>query len=101
MNEGWASYFHYTILKELNMKDDLYLEFLKRHNDVVAPILGGINPYYIGFRMFQDIEKRYGRNKIFEVRRLERDSSFIRKYLTKELCSELNLLNIIKKVLII
>lgn len=97
MNEGWASYFHYTILKELNMKDDLYLEFLKRHNDVVAPILGGINPYYIGFRMFQDIEKRYGRNKIFEVRKLERDSSFIRKYLTKELCSELNLFKYNKK----
>ncbi len=47
------------------MKDDLYLEFLKRHNDVVAPILGGINPYYIGFRMFQDIEKKIWKKKNF------------------------------------
>lgn len=35
--------------------------------------------------------KRYGRDKIFEVRAIERDESFLRKYLTEELCSELNL----------
>jgi len=41
--------------------------------------------------MNQDILKRYGKEKIFEVRALERDESFLRKYLTKELCLELNL----------
>jgi len=91
MNEGWASYWHYTILKNLNLDENLHFEFLKRHNDVVAPIIGGINPYYIGFKMFQDLEKRYGREKIFEVRELERDASFIRRYLTLDLCEELNL----------
>lgn len=91
MNEGWACFCHYTILKELGLSEDLYLEFLKRHNDVVAPIEGGLNPYYIGFKIFMDLEKRYGREKIFEVRALDRDSSFIRRYLTKELCEELNL----------
>ena len=91
MNEGWASFWHYNILKELNLPTGLHLEFLKRHNDVVAPIPYGLNPYYVGFRIFQDIEKRYGRDKIFEVRALERDNSFIRKYLTEELCAELNL----------
>ncbi|MDO4534384.1 MAG: SpoVR family protein [Clostridium perfringens] len=91
MNEGWASFWHYTILNELNLPSGLHLEFLKRHNDVVAPIPYGLNPYYVGFRIFQDIEKRYGRDKIFEVRALERDNSFIRKYLTEELCAELNL----------
>ena len=97
MNEGWASYWHYNILKKLDLPQGLQLEFLKRHNDVVAPIPYGLNPYYIGFRIFQDIEKRYGREKIFEVRALERDTSFIRKYLTRELCEELNLFQYVKK----
>ncbi len=57
MNEGWASYWHYNILKKLNLPQGLHLEFLKRHNDVVAPVSYGLNPYYIGFRIFQDIEK--------------------------------------------
>lgn len=97
MNEGWASFWHYNILKSLKLDDELHLEFLKRHNDVVAPILGGMNPYYIGFKVFQDIEKRYGREKLFEVRRTERDSSFLRRYLTRELCEELNLFQYTKK----
>lgn len=97
MNEGWASYWHYTILKELNLLDSLHLEFIKRHNDVVAPILGGLNPYFLGFKMLQDIERRFGREKIFETRETERDESFLRRYLTQELCEELNLFEYAKK----
>ncbi|GFZ34368.1 stage V sporulation protein R [Clostridium zeae] len=97
MNEGWASFWHYNILKKLNLPQELHFEFLKRHNDVVAPMLGGLNPYYIGFRVLEDIEKRYGRDKIFEVRAIERDNSFLRKYLTEELCAELNLFQYAKK----
>ncbi|WP_143318309.1 SpoVR family protein [Clostridium sp. HBUAS56017] len=91
MNEGWASFWHYTILKELNLEEELHFEFLKRHNDVVAPIVGGLNPYFVGFKIFKDLDERYGRDKIFEVREIERDSSFIRRYLTRDLCEELNL----------
>jgi stage V sporulation protein R len=91
MNEGWASYWHYNILKELELPQNLNFEFLKRHNDVIAPAMGRLNPYYLGFRMFEYLEKTYGREKIFEVRLLERDSSFIRRYLTQELCEDLNL----------
>lgn len=91
MNEGWASYTHYNILKQLDLPQDLHLEFLKRHNDVIAPMIGGLNPYYIGFKIFEDLDMRYGRDKIFEVREIERDSSFLRRYLTKDLCEELNL----------
>ncbi|GAA0083931.1 SpoVR family protein [Clostridium sp. CTA-7] len=97
MNEGWASFWHYNILKELNLNDGLHFEFLKRHNDVVAPMVGGLNPYYIGFKIFQDIEKRFGIEKIFEVRKTERDSSFLRRYLTRDLCEELNLFQYVKK----
>ena len=91
MNEGWASFWHYNIVKELKLPDELHLEFIKRHNDVIAPGHGTINPYFIGFKIFEDILKRYGKEKIFEVRALERDESFLRKYLTEELCVELNL----------
>ena len=38
MNEGWASYWHYTILNELKLESGLHFEFIKRHNDVIAPI---------------------------------------------------------------
>ncbi|WP_300381906.1 SpoVR family protein [Clostridium sp.] len=97
MNEGWASYWHYNILKTLNFEPNIHIEFLKKHNDVVAPLIGGLNPYYIGFKIFQDIEKRYGKEKLFEVRALERDSSFLRKYLTEDLCVELKLYQYVKK----
>ncbi|WP_027623293.1 SpoVR family protein [Clostridium lundense] len=91
MNEGWASYWHYNILKKLDLPQDLYLEFLKRHNDVITPLEGRINPYYMGFKIFTELEDKYGKEKIFEVRSMERDESFIRRYLTEELCLEMNL----------
>ncbi len=97
MNEGWASYWHYRLLNQLNLSQDLYMEFLTRHNQVVRPFLGSINPYYMGFKIFMDLEKRYGKDKIFEVREMERDQSFIRKYLTEELCQEMNLFQYDKK----
>lgn len=91
MNEGWASYFHFKILNKLNLPQGLHIEFLNRHNQVIRPFLGSINPYYMGFKIFEDIEKRYGIKKIFEVREIERDESFIRRYLTNELSREMNL----------
>jgi stage V sporulation protein R len=97
MNEGWASYWHYTILKELDLPQGLHIEFLKRHNDVVRPHLGQLNPYYLGFLMFKDINEKYGKEKIFEVRELERDASFIRRYLTQEMCLETNLFQYMHK----
>ncbi|MCY6483120.1 SpoVR family protein [Clostridium aestuarii] len=97
MNEGWASYWHYNILKKLDLPPSLHIEFIKRHNDVIAPMIGRINPYYVGFKIYEDLVKKYGEEKIFEVRLLERDNSFIRKYLTKELCNELNLFEYAKQ----
>lgn len=91
MNEGWASYFHYKILNKLDLPQGLHIEFLERHNQVIRPFMGNINPYYMGFKIFEDIEKRYGMKKIFEVREVERDESFIRRYLTNNLSREMNL----------
>jgi len=97
MNEGWASYWHYNILKSLDLPQKLYLEFMKRHNDVVVPLQGSINPYFLGFEIYKDLVEKYGIEKIFEVRYLERDESFLRRYITKELCEDLNLFQYAKK----
>ncbi|RNC62842.1 MAG: hypothetical protein AWM53_01865 [Candidatus Dichloromethanomonas elyunquensis] len=97
MNEGWASFWHYEILKELDLPSALYLEFIKRHNEVVRPITGQLNPYYLGFEMIKDLMRVHGKEKIFEVRACERDESFLRRYLTQELCQKLNLFEYVKK----
>lgn len=95
MNEGWASFWHYTILNKLKLPQGMHIEFIKRHNQVIRPHMGQINPYFVGFKIFEKIFQE-NPNKIFEVREIERDSSFLRKYLTKELCEELDLFQYVK-----
>jgi stage V sporulation protein R len=108
MNEGWASFWHKRILEALDLPQGLKIEFLIRHTQVLSPTPGGLNPYYIGMKVWEDIERRWSHpereeekkpeakkktaaEKLFEVREVERDSSFLRRYLTEELVRELNL----------
>jgi stage V sporulation protein R len=51
----------------------------------------------MGFKLFENIEKEYGKEKIFEARKMERDASFILKYLNQEMCKEMNLFQYGKK----
>ncbi len=116
MNEGWASYWHYSILNQLDLPQDLHLEFLVHHSQVLRPHPGSINPYYVGFKIWQDIFRRWqeptaaevaenpelagggrGRDKIFEVRESDRDVSFLRRFLTPEIMRELDLWEYRKK----
>ncbi len=103
MNEGWASYWHHRIMNSLDLPEDLHLEFLVHHNQVIRPHPGGLNPYYIGFRVWHDIERRYdgdsgaGLEKLFEVRETDRDVSFLRRFLTPELMREMDLFEYAKK----
>ncbi|MDX8045667.1 SpoVR family protein [Gracilibacillus sp. S3-1-1] len=101
MNEGWATYWHQRIVRELDLTSEETIEFASLNAGVVQPSTTQINPYYLGVKMFEDIEERYnnpseemqrfgvkpnlGREKIFEVREIESDISFMRNYLTKEL----------------
>ncbi|MRX71556.1 stage V sporulation protein R [Bacillus lacus] len=101
MNEGWASYWHQRIMRELDLTTEESIEYAKLNSGVVQPSKTGINPYYLGLKIFEDIEERYdnptdemkefgttagsGREKMFEVREVESDISFIRNYLTKDL----------------
>lgn len=108
MNEGWASYWHSRIMRELDLPDNDHIEFAELHSSVVSPHKNQLNPYFLGYRIFEDIEKRWnnptaeerklynrqgneGRAKIFEVRELDNDISFLRNYLTEDLCEELDL----------
>jgi stage V sporulation protein R len=108
MNEGWASYWHSRIMREMDLPDEDHLEFAELHAGVVSPHRNQLNPYYLGYKIFEDIEKRWnnptkeeqekfdrklgeGRAKIFEVRELDNDVSFLRNYLTEDLCEELDL----------
>ncbi len=91
MNEGWASFWHYTILNNLELPQNMHFEFLRKHNEVIRPLKSSINPYFIGFKIIENLYNTQGKDKIFEIRENERDQSFIRRYLTQELCSEMNL----------
>lgn len=67
MNEGWACFWHYTIINHLYdenlLSDKFMLEFLHSHSSVIAqpdynsPYYSGINPYALGFNMFMDIRR--------------------------------------------
>ncbi len=67
MNEGWATFWHYTLLNRLYDKgqvdDGFMIEVLASHTNVVAQRgfdqrgYGGINPYALGFAMFSDIKR--------------------------------------------
>jgi stage V sporulation protein R len=97
MNEGWASYWHYTLLHELNLTPDLHFPFLKSHNQVICPHIGRLNPYHLGFTIFKDIEEKYGLEECFIARETSHDVSFIRQYLTHELCEKLGLFSYSEK----
>lgn len=101
MNEGWATYWHQRIMRELDLSTDETIEYAKLNANVIVPSSTSINPYYLGLKIYEDIERRFdnpteemqkygikpnsGRQKLFEVREIESDISFIRNYLTKEL----------------
>lgn len=108
MNEGWAAYWHARIIRDLDLTTDEFLEFATMHAGVLEPSRRGINPYFVGMKIFEDIEKRWdepsdedkekfgrpggeGKKKIFEVREMESDVSFLRNYMTKELVEDLDL----------
>ncbi|MCC6193475.1 MAG: SpoVR family protein, partial [Burkholderiales bacterium] len=119
MNEGWATFWHYTILNRMHERgqvdDGFMLEFLKSHTNVVyqppfdSKHYGGINPYALGFEMFSDLrricesptdEDRHWfpelagsdwRKSLDFAMRNFKDESFIAQYLSPRLIRELRL----------
>jgi len=98
MNEGWASYWHARLLREANfLPHALYLEAIKAHSDVVRPFASdqelalSLNPYHLGFSLWEDIIDKHGMAKAREICRDEDDFGFIRNYLDQALADKLDL----------
>jgi stage V sporulation protein R len=111
MNEGWATYWHSKLMTQHFLEAREIVHYADQHSGVVYMPPGGFNPYKIGVELFKDIERRWdtgqhgprwedlgelgakaayddksmrGREKIFEVRRIYNDVSFIDEFLTEE-----------------
>ena len=118
MNEGFASYWHEKILEAIDLTSEEHWEFRRLHSSVLSPSGSKmqINPYYVGFQILKDIERRWdgkievgdeeeldwmgraiarpsgeGRAKIFQVCEEDNDVTFLRKYLTEPLVKKLDL----------
>lgn len=115
MNEGWATYWHSTIMT----KHGIAPSDLVCYADHCAGTLAGsqtrLNPYKLGLELYRDIEDRWnrgafgeeydncenweekrrwnknlglGRQKIFETRRVHNDLTFIDEFLTYDFCRD-------------
>jgi len=113
MNEGWASYWHSTIMTRHALTDADLINYADHHSGTMATNPHRLNPYKLGIELFRDIEERWdkgrfgpeyddcddlhvkenwdkhlglGREKIYEVRRVHNDVTFIDTFLTPEFC---------------
>jgi stage V sporulation protein R len=112
MNEGWATFWHSKIMTEKALTDAELIDYADHHSGTLGG-RGRLNPYKLGVELYRDIEDRWnrgrfgkdydecddiaernrwdrrlgqGREKIFEVRRVCTDVTFIDNYLTEEFC---------------
>jgi spore cortex formation protein SpoVR/YcgB (stage V sporulation) len=119
MNEGWATFWHYTLLNHLyeegKLTDGFMMEFLQSHTNVVyqppynSRHYSGINPYALGFAMFTDLRRicehpteedrrwfpdlagsDWVKTLDFAMRNFK-DESFIAQYLSPKLIRDLKL----------
>ncbi len=115
LNEGWASFWHSTIMTERALECWECIDYADHHSGTMATQRGRLNPYKLGIELLRDIERRWnmgqfgkewedcddlakkrawdtklglGRKKIFEVRKIHNDITFIDTFLTPEFCQE-------------
>jgi stage V sporulation protein R len=113
MNEGWASFWHSTIMTQKTLHPSELVDYADHHSGTMATQPGRLNPYKLGIELLRDIEERWnkgqfgaewdecddfdtrqkwdkqlglGRQKIFEVRRIHNDVTFIDTFLTQDFC---------------
>ena len=113
LNEGWASYWHSHMMTRHILNDSEIIDFADHHAGTTFMQMGGYNPYKVGIELFRDIEERWnkgqfgrefdecddvrerknwnkntklGREKIFEIRKIYNDVTFIDEFLTEDFC---------------
>ncbi|MGC1388687.1 MAG: SpoVR family protein [Steroidobacteraceae bacterium] len=98
MNEGWASYWHARLLREADfIPQTTYLDAIKCHSDVVRPVATGeqvaltINPYHLGFTLWEEIVEKSGIESARRIMREDDDFSFLRNHLTREIADDMGL----------
>ncbi len=118
MNEGWASYWHSSMMTRMGLIDAEVIHYCDHHSGTLASSPDRLNPYKLGIELFRDIEERWntgrfgkefdecedlqarqdwnrdtglGRQKIFEVRRIHNDLTFIDEFLTLDFCRQYKL----------
>ncbi|OGT48250.1 MAG: SpoVR family protein [Gammaproteobacteria bacterium RIFCSPHIGHO2_12_FULL_41_15] len=123
MNEGWATFWHYNLIYALYdeklITDGFMLEVLDNHTNVITqlgfdhPHFTGINPYALGFRMYQEIKRiceaptsedkewfphligQDWRKAVDLAMRNFKDESFIAQYLSPKLIRDMKLFNVL------
>jgi spore cortex formation protein SpoVR/YcgB (stage V sporulation) len=123
MNEGWACFWHYTLMHALYdeglVTDEFMLEILQNHTNVIAqpaynsPYYSGINPYTLGYHMMQDIKRMCEHptdedkewfpylvnsdwlSSLDSAMRNYKDESFIAQYLSPKLIRDLKLFQVV------
>ncbi|MBU1069766.1 SpoVR family protein [Myxococcota bacterium] len=115
MNEGWATFWHSRLMTHHLIDASEVIQFAHTTSGVTAQAPGQLNPYKMGVELFRDIEHRWNRGmhgkawrdcddyekkkhwdtgakeglqKIFEVRRMFNDVTFIDEFLTPEFLTE-------------
>jgi len=113
MNEGWASYWHSRMMTEKVLDASEIVDYADANAGVMSTAPGRFNPYKIGVELYRYIEDRWnkgqfgkeweecndtdekrhwdmrlglGRKKVFEVRAIYNDVTFIDEFLTAEFC---------------
>jgi len=117
MNEGWASFWHSKIMTQKALEPSEVIDFAENHSGAMV-MTQKLNPYKIGIELFRDIEERWnkgqfgkeynecddmvrkqkwdkqlglGRDKIFEVRKIYNDITFIDEFFTADFCHRFKL----------
>lgn len=113
MNEGWATYWHSKIMTQKALLASELIDYADHHSGTLGGNRTRLNPYKLGVELFRDIEERWnkgrfgkeyeecedlerkknwdlhlglGREKIFEVRKIYNDITFLDTFLTEEFC---------------
>ena len=115
MNEGWATYWHSKLMTEKILDSSEIVDFATNAAGVLRTSGGRLNPYKLGYELYRNIEERWdrgqfgkeweecddlderrnwnrrvglGKQKIFEVRALYNDITFLDEFLTPDFCVE-------------
>jgi len=113
LNEGWASFWHSTIMTQKALDPSEVVDYADHHSGTMATSGKRLNPYKVGIELLRDVEERWnrgqfgpeyadcdnldarrawdkklglGREKIFEIRKIHSDITFIDTFLTPEFC---------------